>query len=91
MMTITCQEFMDEFIFDVNPSLMPTKPLYIQTTCLTKYPEAKKNRGILKLIGREQLPNGRYHLVYRTPIHQKTYAQVVQEWVTKHAKYGRDE
>lgn len=89
MMAITCQEFLDEFILDVNPSLMATTITDLQTTCLTKYPEAKKNRGILKLIHREQLPNGRYHLVYKTPIHQRGYQECLDEWMKKHSTFGR--
>ncbi len=89
MMSITCQEFIDEFVVDVDTSLMPTPLTHLKTMCLTKYPEAKKNRGILKLIHREQMPNGRYYLVYLTPIWQRGYKDCLNLWLQKHAEYRR--
>ena len=61
----------------------------VQTTCLSKFPEVKKNRSILKMVQRTRLPNGRFHLVYRTKIHEKTFGDVLAAWLAKHAKFGR--
>ncbi len=90
MKALCCREFIDQFTAEnVNPSLLLPPLTDIQTTCLTKFPEAKKNRGILKLIGRTQLPNGRFHLIYRTKVHELTFQQVLDEWVEKHADKER--
>lgn len=90
MAALCSQQFVTQFTQEHCAKDLLLPPIQeIQTTCLTKYHEAKKNRGILKLIKREKMPNGRFHLIYRTPVHQTTFKEVVAAWLKKHAKYGR--
>lgn len=84
------RQFIDQFKGEHCPKdLMLPEIAEIQTTCLTKYHEAKKNRGLMKLISREKLPNGRFQLIYRTAVHATTYPEVVEKWLKKHAGYAR--
>ena len=84
------RQFIDQFRVEHCPKdLMLPEIAEIQTTCLTKYHEAKKNRGLMKLISREKLPNGRFQLIYRTAVHETTYTDVVAKWLTKHADFKR--
>ncbi len=90
MAGLCSQEFVTQFTSQHCAKDLLLPPIQeLQTTCLTKYHEAKKNRGLLKLVKREKMPNGRFHLVYRTPIHQTTFKDVMAAWLKKHAKYGR--
>ncbi len=90
MKAMCSQEFITQFEIETNPDKLMLPPLTsLRTTCLTKYPEAKKNRGILKLTERKQLENGRYYLIYDTAIHQITIQEVLDEWILKHSGYGR--
>ena len=90
MAAMCSQEFVSQFMRDNCGKDLLLPPLEeIQTTCLTKYHEAKKNRGILKLVGREEMDNGRFHLVYRTPVHKTDFKECLAAWLKKHAGYGR--
>jgi hypothetical protein len=90
MTTITCEEFKEQFVAEtLKKSTLQRELTTLKTTCLTKYPEAKKNRGILKLTHRERMPNGRFYLSYETAWHKKTYQGIISEWVEKHANYER--
>ncbi len=84
------QQFIDQFAGEHCPKDLMLPPISeIQTTCLTKYPEAKKNRGLMKLVHREKLPSGRFQLVYRTKVHPTTYTEVIEKWIKKHAGFAR--
>ena len=84
------QQFIDQFVVEWCPKDLMLPPIAeIQTTCLTKFHEAKKNRGLMKLISREKLPNGRFQLVYRTKVHPTSYRDVVEKWIKKHAGFAR--
>lgn len=63
-------EVFRQTIIRTRPSVI-TPLRYFRTTCLAEYPEQKGNRGILKVVSREQLPDGTYHLQYETEFHQE--------------------
>jgi len=94
MRYITGQEFINQFTMENLPDGVFLPPIGIlQTTCLSKYPEVKTNRGILKLIKREKFKgtSGKFHLIYRAKIHQMTQEEILKEWIGKHAKYHAKE
>ena len=87
---ICSQQFIDQFAGEHCPKDLMLPPIAeIQTTCLTKFHEAKKNRGLMKLISREKLDNGRFQLIYRTKVHPTTYRDVVATWFKKHVNFKR--
>jgi hypothetical protein len=91
MMCLCSQQFVDQFTGEAIPESLLLEPVrLIQTACLTKFAEAKKNRGILKLIARKQLDNGRFHLTYQTAPHQTTFKSCLQAWLDKHANKTRE-
>lgn len=90
MRYITGMEFSNQLMRKwIPPQLFLPHAKYLQTTCLSKYMEVKVNRGLLKLISRKKLPNGRYHLVYKTKLHNEPMKQIVSDWVKKHSEYRR--
>lgn len=80
MMLITTRQFLSPLAANIY------EPYGLATTCLTQYPDLKINRGILKLVSREKLKNGMFKLRYATPAKDKTYQEVVQEWLQKHSQ-----
>lgn len=56
----------------------------ISTTCLSKYPEMKINRGIYKLTARVKEKNGDFKLRYRADRTPQSYAEVLKEWLKKY-------
>ena len=85
MMCITTTRFVDDII-KTNPGLAYIKPVKLQTTCIADVPELKTNRGILKLVDRRKLPNGKYHINYNTDFRDETYKEALQKWLSKHGK-----
>ncbi len=58
----------------------------LQTTQLTKYPESKEMRGVMKLFKKEKGKLG-YKLIYKTSIQQRTKEDTLIEWLTKETKW----
>jgi|GEM_PF-2518957 hypothetical protein len=57
------------------------EPRGIQTTALSTSPESKGDRTITKLVRREPLIGGGYKLIYHGDFTDKTYAEVIPEWL----------
>jgi len=87
MMLILSEEFKNQMVRDF-PNLMLFKPFdELHTTCITKYCELKINRGILKLVKRDKLPDGRYKLYYVSKFKRMSYQDCLINWLEKE-KYG---
>ena len=54
-----------------------------QTTCLSDVPELKINRGILKIVGRERMPNGTYKINYNADFNDKDFSDVLATWLKR--------
>jgi hypothetical protein len=54
----------------------------VQTTQLTKYPESKEMRGIMKLVSKEKGKLG-YKLIYKTDIQERTKEETLNLWLKK--------
>lgn len=59
-------------------------PEKIQTTMLTKYPENKIARGVMKMTNRERQKNGMYKLTYYSDLVHRTAEETVREWLSKY-------
>jgi hypothetical protein len=84
MMLITTNEFLAQF---GERSIY--KPTGVTTVAVSKHPEHKPHRGIMKLTSKELKPNGLYHLKYAGDATNKSYREVVVEWLAKHGSYSR--
>lgn len=65
------------------------EPAGIQTTSITVHEEGKTDRGALKVISRETLDGGRFHIIYRADFRDDSFADVVTDWLTKHGERRR--
>ena len=59
----------------------------VATTMITKYPESKEMRGIMKLFSREEMKPCGYTLRYRTDLHDKSLQEILKEWLQKEKKW----
>ena len=50
----------------------------LKTTCLAKYRDVKLNKGILKRLSREKMPNGMYKIQYETDFHKRSFADCIK-------------
>lgn len=75
---------------DMLRKLLAIYPVYhfrtprgIQTSSLTTHEEGKTDRSVLKLVSREQQPNGQFLLVYRGDFREDTWADVLKLWIDR--------
>jgi hypothetical protein len=87
MMLICSEEFKQQIIRDYPNILLFKEMEELHTKCITTYPELKINRGILKLVKREKLPDGRYKLDYVSKFKPMTYQDCLIKWLERE-KYG---
>ncbi len=52
-----------------------------RTVCLSKYRKLKANNGLLKIVGREKLPDGRYSIMYETEFWKRDLKQVITDYL----------
>jgi hypothetical protein len=84
MMCLTCRDFRDTLIRE-NPSMAYVGDFDFQTTCLSDVPELKANRGVLKLVERSTMPNGKYKLNYRAKFADCSFSDQLAKWLKKDA------
>lgn len=56
------------------------------TSEFTRYPEQKANRGIMKLVRRDQ-DGDRFRLIYAAPVTEKAYGEVLADWRKKESQW----
>lgn len=61
----------------------------IKTAMITKYPESKEMRGLMKLMSKEKDKRMGWKLVYGCDIQDKTYRQVLGEFLQKEEQWKR--
>ncbi|HOJ95062.1 MAG TPA: hypothetical protein PK390_07465, partial [Fervidobacterium nodosum] len=83
-MIACCSEVVNLALNDVEKETYK----YISTTQITKYPESKQMRGLMKLVAKKQDSKTKlYRLVYRTNIQKKSKKEVYKEWIKKETTY----
>lgn len=87
MLLLTCGEMRDRIAELSGRALL--RPTYFQTSSITVHHEGKTDRSVLKLVEREELPDGRYRLVYRGEFSKFTFQEILENWLNKHAKQER--
>src|ERR1019366_1369518 len=66
------------------------EPAGIQTTSITVHEEGKTDRGVLKVVSRETLDDGRFRIIYRGDFRDDSFADVVADWLKKHGERRRN-
>lgn len=61
----------------------------VMTVMITKYPESKEMRGIMKLVKKEKDDKCGFKLQYRTPICDRTAKETVIQWLQKEDQWKR--
>jgi len=80
----TSKEFKDLIVRD-HRTLQLHEPGGMLTICLSEHPEMKSNRGVMKLIEKEVMPEGspyKYHLRYRADFTNMSFADC-RDWSLK--------
>jgi hypothetical protein len=70
-----------EWVQSVEPSLTFLGLHAVKTACLSRLPEVRLNRGPLKIISRKLMLNGSWKLEYLTDFQNKSWRQLIIEWL----------
>lgn len=89
MLALTTTEFR-EFIKS-HLRIGIRKPIGISTTSLTKHPEGKTDRGVMKVKSRVQLEDGTWKIVYVADFREQTFQEALAFWLHKHGKQTRQQ
>ena len=76
-----------DFIMSVCTDLEREKAKSLKTVQMTKYPEAKEMRGIMKLEERKPDDKFGYRLVYKSDFKNRTEQQTLIEWLRREKKW----
>lgn len=76
-----------KFIERICTDLEREKARTLKTVQMTKYPEAKEMRGIMKLIKRESDSKFGYRLTYQSELKDRTERETLIEWLRREEKW----
>lgn len=62
----------------------------IKTSSKTSHHEGKTDRGVMKLVKREEQPNGTFLVVYQGDFRTDTYKDCIKRWLKQYGYYRRD-
>lgn len=65
------------------------EPKGIQTTSITTFEEGKTDRSVMKLVHREQLPDGRFRVIYRADFRSDSWNDCITMWLKRWGKKTR--
>jgi hypothetical protein len=87
MLCLTCQQFRSVMMAAERCKMLAYSGEFtFATTCIADVPEIKANRGILKIISRDRLANGKFRILYHTPFHPGSFSEMVKKWLAKDGK-----
>lgn len=75
------------FILNLCTDLEKEKVKTLKTVQMTKYPEAKEMRGIMKLEKRDKDPKFGYRLTYISELKDRTEQETLAEWLRREEKW----
>ena len=61
----------------------------VKTAMLTKHPESKEMRGLMKLVSKERDDRMGYKLTYAAPVQDKKYRQCLDEFLRKEEQWRK--
>lgn len=78
------------FVFKICNDLEKEKVGHLKTVQMTKYPEAKEMRGIMKLT--KKIPDQKmgFRLTYESELKDRTEKQTLQEWLRREEKWRKE-
>lgn len=79
-----------EFADTLLDELEREKCTKIRTAMLTKYPENKEVRGIMKLVNRVQDKQNGYKLTYEAELKERTEQQTLEEWLRREEQWQKN-
>lgn len=79
-----------EFVFKICNDLEKEKVGHLKTVQMTKYPEAKEMRGIMKLTKRIPDQKMGFRLTYESELKDRTEKQTLQEWLRREEKWQKE-
>lgn len=88
MMLLTCRD-MARAIQNITKKNRLFRLTGFKTTCLTKYRKLRSSNGLLKLINREKMEDGRYRLVYHTHFYKRSFRETMLAWLTETSPINR--
>lgn len=65
------------------------KMLGIETTSLTRHEVSKIDRKMMRMVAKEQLPNGMWKLQYRADLREESFNDVLARWLETQAQHRR--
>lgn len=79
-----------KFVYTVCNDLEKEKVGHLKTVQMTKYPEAKEMRGIMKLTKR--IPDSKmgFRLTYESELEDRTEEQTLAEWLRREEKWQKE-
>lgn len=78
-----------ECVFQFLNDIQRESTAGVMTIMLTKYPESKEMRGLMKLVGKQPEGKNGFKLKYRCDIQDKTKQEVLREWLQKEARWKK--
>ena len=79
-----------EFVFKICNDLEKEKVGSLKTVQMTKYPEAKEMRGIMKLTKRVPDAKMGFRLTYESDLKERTEKQTLLEWLRREEKWRKE-
>lgn len=79
-----------EFVDTLLDELEREKCTKIRTAMLTKYPENKEVRGIMKLVNRVPDKQNGYKLTYEAELKDRTEQQTLEEWLRREEQWQKN-
>ena len=61
----------------------------VATTMITRYPESKEMRGLMKLVNKKKDDKCGYKLQYRTDIKERNHKETLEEWLKKEEQWKK--
>lgn len=79
-----------EFVLSQLNDIEKEKVQSVKTVQMTKYPEAKEMRGVMKLIERHQDPKSGFRLTYVSELKDRDEKQTLSEWLRREQKWQKE-
>ena len=75
------------FIDSICNDIEREKAAHLKTVQMTKYPEAKEMRGVMKLVKKVTDSKMGFRLTYESDLKDRTEQQTLAEWLAKENKW----
>lgn len=79
-----------KFVYAICNDLEKEKVRHLKTVQMTKYPEAKEMRGIMKLTKRIPDQKMGFRLTYESELKERTEEQTLTEWLRREEKWQKE-